>query len=331
MHDTAPVRADPSMSALLPATLLSLASAGAYAVAAVVQERLAAAQPSSRGAAPQSLSGIVVQSRWWAAVALNGAGGALHVAALAYGPLSLVQPLGVLTLVLALPIGAAAIGRRVSAGHWRGALATVAGLTVLLLLTAPAIDGGPLGRGPSDALIAVGSALVVGLALAARWAHRPAARSLLAATAAGIAFAVASALTQTVVRHAADDPAGALLSSSTIGLAGMAVAGLLLSQLAYRDSGLGAPLATVTLVNPVTSAAIGMVLLGERTTGGAWGALVAVASAAVAAWGVVLLARPHSADRATAPGESPVAASASDGARPFPRTGVACEVGGTRQ
>jgi drug/metabolite transporter (DMT)-like permease len=318
------------MNALLPATLLSVASAAAYAVAAVVQERLAA-QPSSGGARPQSLSSIVVQSRWWAAVALNGTGAALHVAALAYGPLSLVQPLGVLTLVLALPIGAAAIGRRVSAGHWRGALATVAGLTVLLLLTAPDTDGGPLVRGGSGALVAVGSALVVGLALAARWARPRAARSLLAATAAGIAFAVASALTQTVVRQAADDPGTALLSSPAIALAGMAVAGLLLSQLAYRDSGLGAPLAAVTLVNPIASAAIGMVLLGERTTGGAWGALVAVAGAAIAAWGVVLLARPDSAGRAEAVSEVPEPVSASDSARPFPSTGVPCEVGGMRQ
>ncbi len=34
---------------------------------------------------------------WWSAVGLNATGALLHVAALNYGPLTLVQPLGALT------------------------------------------------------------------------------------------------------------------------------------------------------------------------------------------------------------------------------------------
>jgi drug/metabolite transporter (DMT)-like permease len=332
MYDTGFVPAAPSVSALLVATALAVASAAAYAVAAVMQERLAAHPNPAAGGGPPSLSRVVVQPRWWTSVALNGTGATLHVAALAFGPLSMVQPLGVLTLVLALPIGAAAIGRRVSAGHWRGAGATVAGLTVLLLLTAPATVGEPLGRGKTGVLVAVATALVVGLALGARAARRPAARSLLTATAAGVAFAVASALTQTLVRRATDDGPVALLSSATIALAGMATAGLLLSQLAYRDSGLGAPLATVTLVNPVTSAAIGMLLLDERTTGGAWGSLAAVAGAAVAGWGVVRLARSEGSGRVRAAEVAlDPAVATPDGIGLFCATGAKCDVGGSRR
>ena len=50
-------------------------------------------------------------------------------------------------------------------------------------------------------------------------------------------------------------------------IAAFAAGGLLLSQVAYRG-GLGAPLAMVTLSNPVAAAIIGVTLLGERLQGG---------------------------------------------------------------
>lgn len=274
------------MSALPLAVIFAVASAAAYAAGAVVQERLAA------DAERQPVLALLRRGRWWFAVGLNAAGGALHVAALAYGPLSLVQPLGVLTLVLALPMGAALVGRRVSAEQWRGAGLTVAGLAVLLLLIAPATGTGVLDANRATALAVTAAVVVAALMIGARAARPPVARSLLYATASGIAFAVASALTQTVTLRAAEEGAGALLSPLALALAGMAVGGLLLSQVAYRDSGLGAPLATVTLANPIASAVIGMALLGEQFTGGARGAIVALGAAAVASAGVVHLTHP---------------------------------------
>lgn len=73
-------------------------------------------------------------------------------------------------------------------------------------------------------------------------------------------------------------------------VAAFAVGGLLLSQAAYRG-GLAAPLALVNLSNPAAATVIGVALLGESFRGGAWGWSAAVASAALAARGVVLLTR----------------------------------------
>ncbi len=60
------------------------------------------------------------------------------MAALHYGPLTLVQPLGALTLVAALPLGAYRARRRVTRTEWRGALWTLAGLVGLVAVTGPA-------------------------------------------------------------------------------------------------------------------------------------------------------------------------------------------------
>ncbi len=121
------------MSAAVLAVGLSLVSAVAYAVAAVAQERLAARRPDT-GALRLLGSGA-----WWWSVSLNAAGALLHVAALKYGPLTVVQPLGALTLVAAVPLGARIAGRPVGSAEWRGTGLTLLGLGALLLTaTGPA-------------------------------------------------------------------------------------------------------------------------------------------------------------------------------------------------
>ncbi|MFJ8079589.1 hypothetical protein ACIQ6Y_03045 [Streptomyces sp. NPDC096205] len=263
------------------AVVLSLFSGVAYAAAAVAQERLASRSPGA------GLLRMLGSGAWWWAVLLNASAALLHVVALKYGPLTVVQPLGALTLVAAVPLGARVAGRRVSAAEWQGTAFTLAGLaTLLATASGPAPDDV---LSPAEALTVAGTAaLLIGLL------SRPGARpGLRHATASGLASGVASALTQTVT-VAATDRSGPLLSVQVIGVAvlvaAFATGGLLLSQTAYKG-GLGGPLAMVTLANPVAAALIGLSLLGEHLQGGATGILTALAGAALAAWGVVLLSR----------------------------------------
>ncbi|MFJ5260269.1 hypothetical protein ACIQAC_07300 [Streptomyces sp. NPDC088387] len=269
------------MNAAVVAVVLSLFSAVAYAAAAVAQERLAARSPGT------GLLRLLGRSAWWWSVLLNAGAALLHVVALKYGPLTVVQPLGALTLVAAVPLGARLAGRRVSGTEWRGTAFTLAGLAALLVTAS--------GPAPDDVLSGSEALLVAGAtALAIGVLCRPGTRpGLRHATASGFASGVASALTQTVT-VAATDRTGPLLSGQVIGVALLVAAfaggGLLLSQVAYRG-GLGAPLAVVTLANPVAAAVIGVSLLGERFQGGPAGILLALVGAGLAAWGVVLLSR----------------------------------------
>ncbi|WP_371619159.1 hypothetical protein [Streptomyces sp. NBC_00454] len=282
------------MNATLVAVLLCLAAAATYAAAAVAQERLA------RRAVARSATSLLGNGAWWWSAGLNAAAALLHAAALRYGPLTLVQPLGALTLVAAVPMGAHGAGRRVAATEWRGTLATVVGLGLLLLpASGPAPDDTLT---LTEALAVSGATAAVIVLLTVRRDTRSGLRH---ATASGLASAAASALTQTVA--VAGGRGGALLSVRVVSVALLvvvfAVGGMLLSQRAYRG-GLGAPLAVVNLANPLAAAAIGMVLLGERLQGGAVGVLLAVAGALAAARGVLLLTR------TSAPAPAPAAASA---------------------
>ncbi|MPY64344.1 DMT family protein [Streptomyces spongiae] len=290
------------MNATLVAVVLSVFSAVAYASAAVTQERLA----SRSGDA--GMGRLLASGAWWGSVLLNGAAALLHVVALKYGPLTVVQPLGALTLVAAVPLGARVAGRRVSAVEWRGTAFTLVGLAAILVAAS--------GPAPDDVLsvpeaLAVAGVTAALIGMLARPGARPGLRH---ASASGFASGVASALTQTVT-VAATDRSGSLLSVQVIGVAllvaAFATGGLLLSQTAYKG-GLGAPLAVVTLANPVAASVIGLSLLGEQVRSGLAGVPLALAGAALASWGVVLLSRatpePHPADLPAPDDDHPVAA-----------------------
>ena len=269
------------MNALVLSVLLSLVSAVAYAGGAIVQERVAANTPGTTYAPMRQLV-------WWIAVGLNALGGLLHVVALAYGPLSLVQPLGALTIVFALPMAAVFVRRRAGATAWRGAIMATVGLAGLLALVGTA-DSQSLNSTQRVVVALVTGGAVVALMMAARAVHRhPAVRSVLLATAAGVAFGMSSVFTKTV---AVDWTGGVSLadvpSLAVIGV--LATAGMLLSQASYRGAGLAAPLATLTVINPIVAAAVGITMFGETFRYGETGTALALGCGVVAAGGLILL------------------------------------------
>ncbi|MEU1182368.1 DMT family transporter [Streptomyces sp. NPDC005820] len=269
------------MSALALSVVLSLVSAVAYASGAIVQEQVAVSSPDGEYA-PLRRPG------WWAAVVLNGLGGLLHVVALAYGPLSLVQPLGALTIVFALPMAALFVGRRAGATAWRGAIMATVGLAGLLSLVG-ASDAQSLSTPQRVSVAVVTAGAVAALMVAGRAAHRhPAVRSMLLATASGIAFGMSSVFTKTVAVDWTDGVSTADVPSlAVIGV--LATAGMLLSQASYRGAGLAAPLATLTVVNPVVAAAVGITMFGETFRYGTTGTVLALGCGVVAAGGLILL------------------------------------------
>lgn len=272
------------MSGSVPSLAAALLSAVCYATAAVAQERTAAAGRTPTG------------GMWTLAVALQAGGAGLHAVALRYGSLTVVQALGALTLVLALPLHAALGRRRVRPQEWRGAGLTVLGLLAILLSTAPPGTERALG-GTELVLLATGTAAGAVALVRVPWgADRSVPHGLRFATAAGAAFGIASCLTQSLtVRLAHDGPGAAVADPMLVVAAGctgvLAIAGMLWSQEAYRG-GLGVALPAVTLANPVVAGCVGVLLLGDGFRGGAVGLAVALAGAATAGRGVIALSRP---------------------------------------
>lgn len=277
---------------------LCVAVSVAYATAALIQARHAHLTVAELTRLPQL----------WGALALNGLGAALHVTSLAFGPLSLIQPLGVLTLVIAVPLAAMTARRKVTRLELTGMVYTVIGLAGLTMIITTAGAGETLASGELLALIAATTVFTALLALRGR---RPGASTLWEAVAGGVAFSVCSALCQTVVVSVGDGGAGVLVQPITIvailAIAVFAIVATILTQRSYRN-GLGAPLAVTNLVNPASATAIGVVLLGETLATSPVEIALAVACALLAGYGVAQLARARDDDAAhPAPEDAPAA------------------------
>jgi hypothetical protein len=252
------------------AVVLSMFSAGGYAAAAVVQERLAAHGQRGLG-------------RWAVAVALTLLGAGLHTVALNFGTVGVVQALGTLTLLFALPIAAVRTRTPISAGAWRDAGLTVAGLTVIMALAVMPSGDVVLSADAGRYIVLATAGAVVALLAAAWLTTSPLPRSLLLAGASGVAFAVSSVLTKAVL----DD--FTLLGAAAVAV--LAVVGYLLGQASYRGAGLAAPLAMVSVSNPVVAAVIGVLVLDEGFRFGTLGVVLVLFASVAAAVGVVGLSR----------------------------------------
>jgi drug/metabolite transporter (DMT)-like permease len=264
---------------------VALASAGCYAVAAVLQQREASRDEADADAGGLTLfSRLLRRPRWWLAVSATVVGALLHLVALRFGPLTLVQPLGVSALVLALPLGAALAGRTVTRGEWAAAVAVALGLLGILSM-APHHVRPPLVSDASLGIAVGGCAVVVALlVLLGSRLPRPAG-PVLRAAAAAVLFGMASAMARLLVAGSST----VVLAAATCAVA--AVAGMVLIQTAYRDGGLGAPLATCTLVDPLSAAVLGIVLLGETVRVTPMDAMLGVIGLGLTVAGLTVLSR----------------------------------------
>ncbi|OLR92433.1 DMT family transporter [Actinokineospora bangkokensis] len=269
------------MSDLVITILLCVLVAVVYATAALIQARY--------GHVP--VRELLRVPLWWVAQALNIAGAGLHVWSLNFGALSLIQPLGVLTLVLAVPVNAYTAHRRVTRLEASGMVCTVVGLAGLTMLITTGGKSDTLTGGELVGLLVGVGAVVVACAVKG---SRRGVSPLWEAAAGGLAFAVCSALCQTLVRTVDARGLGVLLELAPIltavAIATFAVAATVLTQRSYRQ-GLGAPLAVTNLANPASATAIGVIFLGEDLGTSPLQVALAVACAALAAFGVRQLAK----------------------------------------
>jgi drug/metabolite transporter (DMT)-like permease len=234
------------------AVLAALLSTTCYATSAVLQQR----ESSRAGVSTGLVRQLIRRPWWWVAVVAAATAAGLHITALALGPLSLVQPIGVLTLVMALPLGARLGRRTVTRGEWQAAVAVALGLAAVLTVAphhAPATRLSVLTV--LCTVATVGAVVLCLVGLAARLPRRGA--GVVRAAAAATCFGCASGMTRIAATGTAPFPLAAL--AAVLG----AAVGLGLAQLAYRKGGLGAPLATQILVDPLVAVIIGVALLEE--------------------------------------------------------------------
>ncbi|WP_336215634.1 DMT family transporter [Nonomuraea sp. LPB2021202275-12-8] len=231
------------------------------------------------GTAKPGLLALLRRPRWLLGGLSILAGGGLHIVALGLGPLTVVQPMGVASLLFALPIAATLHGRRPARGELAAAGVVAAGLICLVLMV-PA-SAGPTRLSPDGVLLLLG---VAGIAAVLLWAGSkaasPAGRAALLATSSGVLYGA----TATLVRVLVD---GGWNWWYLLALPVPALLALVMLQRAYAVGHFGVSFASLQIADPLTAVAFGALLLGEPLPTG----VLPIAAAALTAVGTVALAR----------------------------------------
>lgn len=249
------------------AGLVAVAAALCYAAASVLQFREADASTEGSQVRLAGLVGLFARPLWLAGMAVDALGLGLHVLALGLGPVSVVQPLQVASLLFALPLGAALSHRRITRRECGAAALVVAGVALFLAAARP----GQSTRGFSPVVAAtLSAATLVLLAVGAVAVRRssPRLRSVILGGESGAGFAVAAvllgALSDTRARHGWAALARPEQIPALLGLLAVGATALVLSQAAFQLGHLGASLPSLTVVDPALAVVLGAVLLGER-------------------------------------------------------------------
>jgi hypothetical protein len=279
-----------STSAQPLAVALAVTAAGTFAVANVVQQRVAARLRSEAAFDSAVLLRLVRQPLWLAGLVLVAVSLSLQAIALDLGRLVVIEPVLASSLLFALGLAAWADHRRMRPGEWLAALATFAGLVVFLSVARP--SGGEATAKPGllglAALAAVVAAVIGGL-LAARMS--PLRRALTLGVGGGIAAGVTDALTKTVAALVGAHQLGAFADVRPYLLIVIGLLTYTMQQNGYRAAGMAAFLPVFSVLDPAVGSLLGILLYHEHLGGGAGRIAAEVAAVLAATWGISRLAK----------------------------------------
>ncbi|MEU0194452.1 DMT family transporter [Streptomyces afghaniensis] len=245
------------------AVLASLTAGVCFAVAGVLQQWAAGGRPDTEALSPRLLTHLARDPVWLGGIGLAVLAYGFQSLALAYGPLSLVQPLIVAELVFAVPLSARLHRMRLGHREWFGTLAVAAGL-VLALVSARPHGGRPDAADPLSWLLVLGAtAALVCCALAtARLLSGPW-RASATALAAGAVMGTQSVLLAATVDRLGHGLLAALSSWQTYALVLASIGGLLLIQSAFQQGPLAASMTVLDATEPVVAVTVGTAVFGE--------------------------------------------------------------------
>jgi drug/metabolite transporter (DMT)-like permease len=249
---------------LLPIVLLSLASAISYGLAAVLQHHATTKEPPDDSMRLGLVAKLAQQPLWLVGNALDGVGFLFQFLALRRGSLPLVEPLLVLSLVVALPVAAHFERRRISMAAIVSAGAIAAGLALFLGVGGPGI-GHP--KASTEAWIVLSGMVAVFCLATVAYRNRSTSRlwgAVLLAAGSGVAFGYAAALTERIGHLLNHGVVHALTSWEPYALLVAGVAALLLTQGAFHTGALRLSLPTLTVAQPLVAIAISLAFFGER-------------------------------------------------------------------
>jgi drug/metabolite transporter (DMT)-like permease len=271
------------------ASVLALIAAFLFALAAALQQKGALNLPEVSLRNPSSLAGLAAQTTWLVGTLMLLTGYVFQAGALDRGRLAIIQPLLVMTVVFALPLGYFLTSQVVGRFEVIGSAVIVLGLALFAIFGDPA--GGNENAPGEEWAIAIAVLTVVSVAVLV-YARRggPTMRAAAYGTVAGILFGLSASLTKPTLGYLHAGIAELFTHWQPYALALAGVSGFVLQQVSLGTGKLAPSVATVSVANPVVGILLGVLLLDERLSRPAWHVVVACIGLGFALGGAVLIA-----------------------------------------
>lgn len=272
------------------AVLIAIAAAFCFAIANVLQQRVAARLPTTSAFDSGVLLRLARRPLWLVGFAAVIVSISLQAAALGLGRLVLIEPVLSSSLLVALALSAWADHRRMRPGEWAAAIATFAGLAAFLIASQP--SGGRATAGTLPLGFAAAGALGFA-ALAALIAVRvsPVRRALVLGVGGGVAAGVTDALTKSVAFLAGSRSLGVFGDSRLYLLVFVGLLAYTMQQNGYRAAGLAAFLPAFAVLDPAVGSVLGLSIYHERLGDDPIRVVIETASVIAATWGIARLAK----------------------------------------
>jgi drug/metabolite transporter (DMT)-like permease len=286
------------------AATLALIAAFLFALAAALQQKGALNLPTISLGDPRSLMRLVGQTMWLMGTIALLVGYVFQAAALDRGRVVVIQPLLVMTVVFALPLGYFLTRQHVGRREVLGAAVILVGLGLFTYFGDPA---GGNSNAPGNewalAILILGGLCVPLMVLGGRGSLSVKAAAY--GTVAGIMFGLSAALTKPTLDYLHESVGTMLSHWEAYALAVSGVLGFVIQQVSLGTGRLAPSVATVSVANPLVGIAIGTLLLDERLSRPAWHVVVAFVGLALALIGAVAISLAHErATDAAAPSEA---------------------------
>lgn len=248
------------------AVIFALASALTIAWGTVVRHRIASRVPAGQSPILQAIR----RPLWWAGMSTAIIAYILQVVALSFGPLLIVQPILVTSLIFTLLASAAQDRKRISAGELSWAIVLTSSVTIVILL------GRPVGSADHPSFARWAPALLIGavvLAAMTRWSARLPGpdRAFVLGLVTGAVFGFVAVLSKAVAdTFTAGGLLGLAVNWETYALILAATFGTLIQQNAFNASALSTSLPAMKAGEPVVAFTLGFLVLGETFRASGW-------------------------------------------------------------
>lgn len=254
-------------------------------------ERLVGASAHA-GLSLRHMLSLLRRPSWVAGTVLLGLAVVFQLGSLSLSPITIVQPIGVvglvITSVLNSRISGVRLGKRVTASI---ALAVVSIVIFVFVAALTVSDQIVTDKKLLVILITFGVVLLVALVLFALYRHRGIA--LIYIVGAGVLYGFVATLAKVVISRIQQGDFEWLTWACVVALAAGGLLGMLFVQNAYSSGPPDLVVAGLTVIDPMVAVCIGIVILGEAAGAPTWASVVFVVTGVTAMIGVMGISRFH--------------------------------------